>query len=50
MEINNLTKHFNISSGTFRTQQLNAVDNISFRLFQGETLGIVVVNHGVGNP
>lgn len=37
MEVNNLSKHFKVG----RNKYLKAVDNISFKLKRGETLGVV---------
>lgn len=43
MEIKNLKKYFPLKSGLFSSQKLylRAVDNISFDLYKGETLGLV---------
>lgn len=43
MSIKNLTKYFPIKKGVFRSTVgwIKAVDNISFDIYQGETLGLV---------
>lgn len=43
LEINNLVKHFPIRSGLLRrvTGQVQAVDDVSFAIKKGETLGLV---------
>lgn len=43
MEVKNLKKYFPLKSGLFSSQKLylRAVDNISFDLYKGETLGLV---------
>ena len=41
VQIKNLKKYFPINNGFFSVQQLKAVDDISFNIFEGETLGLV---------
>lgn len=41
LEVNGLKKYFNISAGAFKTLPLKAVDDISFYIKKGETLGLV---------
>ncbi len=43
LEVKNLKKYFPVTKGTFRkvTQQLRAVDDVTFDIFRGETLGLV---------
>ena len=42
MEVSNLTKFFEIKSGAFGTKALlHAVEDVTFDLYEGETLGIV---------
>ena len=41
VEVRNLKEHFNINMGMFRTKPLKAVDNVSFAIQPGETLGLV---------
>ena len=42
LSVKGLTKHFNINNGWFsRPVLLHAVDDVSFDLVRGETLGIV---------
>ena len=41
VEIRNLKEYFNINMGMFRTKPLKAVDNVSFAIQPGETLGLV---------
>lgn len=41
IEVKNLKEYFPIQSGWFRSQQLKAVDDVSFRIMPGETLGLV---------
>jgi len=43
LEVKNLRKHFEVSRGMFKksTTKIRAVDGISFKLYEGETLGIV---------
>lgn len=41
LEVNGLKKYFNISVGPFKTLPLKAVDDISFYINKGETLGLV---------
>ena len=41
VEVRNLKEYFNINMGMFRTRPLKAVDNVSFAIQPGETLGLV---------
>ena len=41
VEVRNLKEYFNINMGMFRTKSLKAVDNVSFAIQPGETLGLV---------
>lgn len=41
IEVKGLKKYFDINTGMFRTKQLKAVDNVSFSVKKGETLGLV---------
>ena len=41
IEVNNLKKYFNISTGVFSSKPLKAVDDVSFAIKKGETLGLV---------
>ncbi|HHU03646.1 MAG TPA: ABC transporter ATP-binding protein, partial [Fastidiosipila sp.] len=41
LEINNLKQYFDINTGFFRSQALKAVDDVSFNISEGETLGLV---------
>ena len=41
IKVENLKQYFNISTGMFGTKPLKAVDDISFEIFKGETLGLV---------
>ena len=41
VEVRNLKEYFNINRGMFRTTPLKAVDNVSFAIQPGETLGLV---------
>ena len=41
VEVNNLKKYFNINTGMFTTKPLKAVDDVSFAIHKGETLGLV---------
>lgn len=40
LEVNNLTKHFPVGKGRNK-QTVKAVDGVSFKLYEGETLGLV---------
>ena len=41
VEVRNLKEYFNINMGMFRTKPLKTVDNVSFAIQPGETLGLV---------
>ncbi len=41
IEVKNLKEYFNINMGMFRTKPLKAVDDVSFSINKGETLGLV---------
>ena len=41
VEVKNLKEYFNINIGMFRTRPLKAVDDVSFSIKRGETLGLV---------
>ena len=41
IEVKNLKKYFDISTGVFKSKPLKAVDNVSFDIMRGETLGLV---------
>jgi oligopeptide transport system ATP-binding protein len=41
LEVKNLKQYFPIKTGLFETTPLKAVDDVSFALAQGETLGLV---------
>lgn len=41
LEVNNLKQYFDINTGFFRSQALKAVDDVSFNISEGETLGLV---------
>lgn len=41
IEIKNLKEYFNINTGFFKTVPLKAVDDVSFTINRGETLGLV---------
>ena len=41
IEVKNLKEYFNINMGMFRTKPLKAVDDVSFSIKKGETLGLV---------
>jgi oligopeptide/dipeptide ABC transporter, ATP-binding protein, C-terminal domain len=41
VEIRNLKQYFNINVGLFKTRPLKAVDDVSFSIRRGETLGLV---------
>ena len=41
VEVKNLKEYFNISTGMFRSKPLKAVDDVSFAIKRGETLGLV---------
>ena len=41
VEVNHLKEYFNINTGVFTSKPLKAVDDVSFSIRQGETLGLV---------
>ena len=41
VEARNLKQYFNINVGMFRSKPLKAVDDVSFAIRRGETLGLV---------
>ena len=41
VEVKNLKEYFNINMGFFRSKPLKAVDDVSFTINKGETLGLV---------
>ena len=41
LEVKDLKQHFNINMGMFKTKPLKAVDDVSFFIHKGETLGLV---------
>ncbi len=41
VEVKNLKEYFNINTGAFTTKPLKAVDDVSFAIRKGETLGLV---------
>ena len=41
VEVRNLKKYFDINVGMFKTRPLKAVDDVSFNIMRGETLGLV---------
>ena len=41
VEVKNLKEYFNISMGMFKSKPLKAVDDVSFAIKKGETLGLV---------
>ena len=41
LEVRNLKQYFNIPNGLFGSKQLKAVDDVSFAIKKGETLGLV---------
>lgn len=41
LDVQGLKKYFEVKEGFFNTQLLKAVDEISFKVYEGETLGIV---------
>ncbi|MBQ3110645.1 MAG: dipeptide ABC transporter ATP-binding protein [Clostridia bacterium] len=41
IEVNGLSKYFDVNTGLFKTKKLKAVDNVSFAIKKGETLGLV---------
>ena len=41
LEVQHLRKYFPVKSGVFRTEHIQAVEDVTFSLYAGETLGIV---------
>ena len=41
VEVKNLKEYFNITTGMFTSKPLKAVDDVSFSIRKGETLGLV---------
>ena len=41
LEVRNLKQYFDINMGFFRSKPLKAVDDVSFAIKRGETLGLV---------
>ena len=41
IQVKNLKKYFDINTGLFRSRPLKAVDDVSFDIMKGETLGLV---------
>lgn len=41
VEVKNLKEYFNINVGMFKSKPLKAVDDVSFAIKKGETLGLV---------
>ena len=41
LEVEHLRKYFTVKSGIFKKEYIQAVEDVSFRIYQGETLGIV---------
>ena len=41
IEVRNLKKYFDINTGLFKSKPLKAVDDVSFDIMRGETLGLV---------
>ncbi len=41
IQVKNLKQYFNIPEGIFKTKPLKAVDDVSFEIYKGETLGLV---------
>ena len=48
LEVKGLKEYFDINMGFFRTKPLKAVDDVSFTINKGETLGLVGES-GCGN-
>ena len=48
VEVKNLKEYFDINMGFFRSKPLKAVDEVSFTINRGETLGLVGES-GCGN-
>ena len=41
IEVKNLKQYFPVKTGFFKTEYLKAVDDVSFSIDEGETLGLV---------
>ena len=41
VEVEHLARHFNVKSGAFQRRVVKAVDDVSFTIAPGETLGLV---------
>ena len=41
IKVEHLRKYFTVKTGFFKTKQLKAVDDVSFEIYEGETLGLV---------
>ena len=41
LEVENLVKYFPIKKSMFKTENVHAVENVSFYIRKGETLGLV---------
>jgi ABC-type oligopeptide transport system ATPase subunit len=41
LEVQNLKKYFSVNKGLGKPRKLKAVDDISFKIYKGETFGLV---------